>query len=199
MTSRSCLASPGSSARKRASKNPDSHTRCSVVRALVLCAGLWGAAGCSTTPSVPSGTGGSGLADAGSKVGNAPAKRGNTIAQAADCNQTDTTVSCCLKKNPGQYERCGTVAPNQAPKPAPKRTPKDAPGPVALPPGASTEGRRERERRCRDYWGQCIAMGGEHEKRGQHGQTVCRACYERCVAEGFWPESVNDFQCLGGF
>lgn len=23
------------------------------------------------------------------------------------CNNTDSTVSCCLKQNPGQYERCG--------------------------------------------------------------------------------------------
>lgn len=179
--------------------NQSNYTRGSVTRALVLCAGLWGASGCSATHAAHLGTGGSGMAGAISKDGNAPAKSGNTIAQTADCNQTDTTVSCCLKKNPGQYERCGTVAPRQAPKQTPKRAPKDAPGPVAPPPAAAPEGRRERERRCRDYWNQCISMGGEHEKRGQHGQTVCRACYERCVAEGFWPESINDFECLGGF
>ena len=30
-----------------------------------------------------------------------------------ECNQTDSTESCCLKKNPGQYERCGARAPPQ--------------------------------------------------------------------------------------
>lgn len=24
-----------------------------------------------------------------------------------ECNPTDSTESCCLKKHPGQYERCG--------------------------------------------------------------------------------------------
>lgn len=29
-----------------------------------------------------------------------------------ECDQSDSTVSCCLKKNPGQYERCGAEAPS---------------------------------------------------------------------------------------
>lgn len=144
------------------------------------------------------------MAGAVSEVGDAPAKSGEAIAQPVpvECNQTDSTISCCLKKNPGQYERCGAVAPRQAPKQAPKQTPKQEPktGPDKLPPltDLSPEETRGRTDKCLDYWNRCIEQGGEYEKRGQHGQTICRACYQQCRANGSWPEKVNDFECLGG-
>ncbi|NOK16442.1 hypothetical protein [Corallococcus carmarthensis] len=31
----------------------------------------------------------------------------------SECNQSDSTVSCCLKRHPGQYEACGADAPAQ--------------------------------------------------------------------------------------
>ncbi len=178
---------PGERARTGERMNQDGHVRGPVSRALLLCVALWGAAGCSSTQAAHQGTGGSG------------AKSSEAIAQPVpvECNQTDSTTTCCLKKNPGQYERCGAVAPRQAPKQTPKQEPKN--GPDKLPPltDLSPEEIREREKKCRDYWEQCIALGGEYEKRGQHGQTICRACYQQCRANGHWPERVNDFQCLG--
>jgi hypothetical protein len=136
------------------------------------------------------------MAGAVSEVGEAPAKSGEAIAQPVpvECNQTDSTISCCLKKNPGQYERCGAVAPRQAPKQAPKPDK----GPDKLPPILRPEERRAREQRCREYYHQCIARGGEYEKRGQHGHTICQSCYEVCKHDGSWPAEVNDFECLGG-
>jgi hypothetical protein len=150
--------------------NEDGRARWSVARALLLCVGLWGAAGCGATQAAHQGSGGSGMAGAVSESGDALAKSGEAIAQSLECNQTDSTISCCLKKNPGQYERCGAVAPRQAPK----RAPKDEKGPGNLPPIPPPEERRERERRCREYYRQCIARGGEYENRGQHGQTSQR-------------------------
>ena len=175
--------------------NHDRHTRCSVARALLLCLGLWGAAGCSATQAAHQGTGGSGLAGAVSEVGDAPAKSGEAIAQTVECNQTDSSISCCLKQNPGQYARCGALPPKQAPKQKPKNVPDKLPPLTELSP----EEAQEREKKCRDYWYQCIALGGEYEKRGEHGKTICQSCYLRCKAEGYWPDEVNGFKCLGGF
>jgi len=181
--------------------NQAGHMKGSVARALLLCGALWVAAGCTATQAAHQGTGGSGMAGAVSEVGETPAKSGEAIAQPVpvECNQTDSTISCCLKKNPGQYERCGAVAPRQAPKQTPKQEPKN--GPDKLPPltDLSPEEAREREEKCREYWNQCIALGGEYEKRGEHGKTICQSCYLRCKAEGYWPDKVNGFKCLGGF
>jgi hypothetical protein len=134
------------------------------------------------------------MAGAVSEVGTAPAKSGEAIAQAVECNQTDSSISCCLKQNPGQYARCGALPPRQAPKEAPK----EGKGPDKLPPILPPKERRERERKCRDYYEQCIARGGEYEKRGQHGQSVCQSCYDDCKGTGLWPADVNGFECLGG-
>jgi len=35
----------------------------------------------------------------------------NGSLNAAECNQTDSTVTCCLKQHPGQYELCGATPP----------------------------------------------------------------------------------------
>ena len=166
----------------------------SVARALLLCGALWGVSGCSATQAAHPGAGGSGMAGAVSEVPDAPAKSGEAIAQAVECNQTDSSISCCLKQNPGQYERCGALPPKQAPK----RAPKEEKGPDKLPPIPTPEERSERERKCRDYYEQCIARGGEYEKRGQHGHTICQSCYRDCRKTGSWPAEVNDFECLGG-
>lgn len=112
------------------------------------------------------------------------------IAQNLECNQTDSTVSCCLKKHPGEYERCGAMAPRQRPPQKPNR----------LPPltDLTPEEARAREEMCREHWDRCIERGGEYERRGQYGQTICRACWQTCKANGVWPDQVNDIPCLGG-
>ena len=38
---------------------------------------------------------------------------GADAALAGECNQSDSTVTCCLKQNPGQYEKCGATPPAQ--------------------------------------------------------------------------------------
>ena len=194
------VRSPISSANQVGTGYPmsqDGHPWCSAVGALLLCAGLLVPAGCSSTQAAQQGTGGSGFADTS-------AQHGNAIAQAGpvECGPTDSTVSCCLKQHPGEYERCGAIPPKQAPTRAPKQTPKQAPQgePEPRPPltDLSPEDSRKREEKCREYWERCIARGGEYEKRGQYGQTICRACWQRCRATGSWPDKVNDFECLGG-
>jgi hypothetical protein len=166
----------------------------SAVGALLLCVSLIGPAGCSSTQAAQQGTGGSGFTDT-------TAQHGDAIAQAAppQCGPTDSTVSCCLKQHPGEYERCGAMAPRQAPTRAPKQAPTNEPEPLPPLTDLSPEETREREQKCREYWNQCIALGGEYEKRGEHGKSICQSCYLRCKAEGSWPAKVNGFQCLGGF
>lgn len=172
--------------------------------ALVFCASLVAGMGCSATQAAYQGTGGSGFADGTAEHGPAPTQRGDAIAQAAPCGPRDSTVSCCLKQHPGDYARCGALEPTNAPTKAPSRTPKQEPRtdpPPALPPptSAAPPDKRKREQQCREYYHQCIELGGEYEKRGQHGRSICKSCYDTCNAEGYWPPKVNDFECLGGF
>jgi hypothetical protein len=167
---------------------------------LVFCASLVAGVGCSSTQAAYQGTGGSGFADGTAEPGPALAQPGDTIAQAAQCGPTDSTVSCCLKQHPGDYERCGALDPTKAPTRAPQQAPQTDPLPPLPPPtSAAPPDKRKREQQCREYYHQCIALGGEYEKRGQHGQSICKSCYDRCNAEGYWPNKVNDFECLGGF
>jgi hypothetical protein len=172
----------------------DSDARRFVAGTLLLCAGLMGTAGCSSTQAAQQGTGGSGFADTS-------AHHGDAIAQAAptQCGPTDSTVSCCLKQHPGEYERCGALDPTRVPTRAPKQTPRTDPPPLPPPTSAAPPDKRKREQQCREYYQQCIALGGEYERRGQHGRTICKSCYDTCNAEGYWPAKVNDFECLGGF
>jgi hypothetical protein len=167
--------------------------------ALVLCASLLASVGCSSTQAAYQGTGGSGFADGTAESGPALAQRGDAIAQGAPCGPTDSTVSCCLKQHPGAYERCGAVDPMKAPTRAPKQAPRtDPPLPLPPPTDAIPPNKRKREQQCRDFYNQCIALGGEYEKRGQRGRTICQSCYDTCYAEGYWPANVNEFECLGG-
>ena len=160
--------------------------------ALMFCASLLLALGCSSTQAAYSGTGASGLE--GGTAG-----RGDAIAQAAaaQCGPTDSTVSCCLKQHPGDYERCGAVAPTQAPTRTPKQAPQIDPEPLPPPTSAAPPNRRKREEQCREYYLQCMALGGEYEKRGQYGRSICQSCYDTCNANGSWPAKVNEFECLG--
>ncbi|ADO70528.1 uncharacterized protein STAUR_2730 [Stigmatella aurantiaca DW4/3-1] len=161
-----------------------------------MCMCLLGLGGCSSTLAAHEGTGGAGFLELNAQSDGAVAQSGSAIAQGPECTQKDTTVSCCLKKHPGEYERCGAPTPKQTPK----KSPPPADEPNRLPPltGSSPEGTREREQRCREYYYRCLDLGGEYERRGMFGKTICQSCWTRCNAEGSWPKEVNDFPCLGG-
>ncbi len=180
--------------------NQDVSTRLSRCT-LLVCAGLWSVVSCSATQPARQGTDspvrsqtpeqwGSSIAQEGDPI----AQQGGPIAQNPECNQTDSTVSCCLKRHPGEYERCGAMAPKQPPKPPPKEKPTRLPPLTDLTP----EEAREREEMCRDIYYRCLDLGGAYEKRGMYGKSICQSCWQRCKAEGYWPQEVNDFPCLGG-
>lgn len=115
-----------------------------------------------------------------------------------ECNQSDSTVSCCLKRHPYEPERCGAELP-AGPSPTPIRLP---------PPGAtdsnSTEElpqpeERERWRKiCEPHYTKCIGKGGDSIPGRVHKETQCKACYEYCMRKGFWPYSANGKRCPGG-
>lgn len=106
-----------------------------------------------------------------------------------ECNQTDSTVSCCLKMNPGQYTRCGATPPAQS---------------AAInvgPPGLfngneKEESRAEREKRCANYYARCIEKIGQ-DQGSLYGTTQCRDCFVYCSRHGFWPERMNKKKCPG--
>lgn len=177
--------------------------------ALLICASLLAGVGCSSTQAAHQGNGGSNSADGAAAYVQETGQRGDSIAQAtpAQCGPFDSTVSCCLKQHPGEFERCGAIDPGKAPTRAPKQAPRTDPNPYpppttdpySPPTDAAPPDRRKRDQQCRVYWNQCIALGGEYEKRGQHGRTICASCYDQCMGLGYWPKEVNDFECLGGF
>lgn len=145
------------------------HVPCvAVLGALVLLAG------CSSTQAAR-GTGGSGSEGA--------------IAQSAgECNQTDSTMTCCLKKHPGEYERCGAVAPRQRPKPSGN----------LLPPSALTPKQRtKRKELCQEFYERCIAAGGEDVEQGTYGHTHCQSCFDECFKTGLWPAELEGEPCPG--
>jgi hypothetical protein len=172
--------------------------------ALVLCVCLLGAGGgCSSTQAAHEGTGGSGFADptaqsggaiaqsggAIAQSGGAIAQSGDAIAQSPGCNQTDSTVSCCLKRHPGEPELCGAVAPNKQP---PKQQPNRLPPPGTIP---SASEKMRRKKVCSGYYAECIAKGGEDLERYTDGHTRCQDCYGDCEKSGVWPDAVNDHLC----
>jgi hypothetical protein len=115
----------------------------------------------------------------------------NAVAQGVpgDCTQTDSSITCCLKKNPGQYARCGATPPN-------KGTPKPLP---LLPPSALTDKQRTRRKEfCQEYYERCIAAGGEYIEGFTYGKTQCAACYDECYKAGQWPAEFNGEPCPGG-
>lgn len=169
--------------------------------ALLFCANLLASVGCSSTQAAHEGSGASGSADGAAVRGQGSAQRGDAIAQAApaQCGPFDSTVSCCLKQHRGEFERCGAIDPGKAPTRAPKQAPRTDPNPYPPPPtDTAPPDKRKRDQQCLDYYVQCIALGGEYEKRGQHGRTICASCYDKCTGLGYWPKEVNDFECLGG-
>jgi len=116
----------------------------------------------------------------------------------ADCNQSDSTVSCCLKRHPYDPERCGAPLPAKPPQP-----------PIRLPPPGATDSKgaedlplpeeKERWRKiCEPHYVKCIGKGGDSIPGRVHKETQCKACYEYCMRQGFWPYSANGKRCPGG-
>ncbi|WP_152621915.1 hypothetical protein [Archangium violaceum] len=116
----------------------------------------------------------------------------------AECNQTDSTVTCCLKQHPGQYELCGATPPARS-----EPINVGPPGLRSLEDGEKEEARddneetqEDREKRCADYYARCIEEIGK--KPGSlYGTTQCRDCFGYCARHGFWPERMNKKKCPG--
>ena len=117
----------------------------------------------------------------------------------AECDQTDSTVTCCLKQNPGQYERCGAVAPtttqSQPNNLLPGRTESEA-API---PELPTEEEKERWRTdiCLPRYEKCMNAGGGSIPGRKKGETQCQACYDACMRHGYWPLRANEKPCPG--
>lgn len=116
----------------------------------------------------------------------------------AECNPTDSTVTCCLKQNPGQYERCGAAPPIEATRPnylPPGRTESEA----APLPELPTEEERERWRTdiCLPRYEKCMNAGGGSIPGRKNGETQCQACFDACMRYGYWPLRANEKPCPG--
>ncbi|REG25033.1 hypothetical protein ATI61_11397 [Archangium gephyra] len=115
-----------------------------------------------------------------------------------ECDQTDSTVSCCLKQNPGQYERC-TATPPARTEPINVGLPElhaSEDGEIQSSREDNEESREDREKRCAGYYARCIEEIGQ--KPGSlYGTTQCRDCFLYCSRHGFWPERVNKKKCPG--
>jgi hypothetical protein len=117
----------------------------------------------------------------------------------AECTQSDSTVSCCLKQHPGDYERCGAGAP--ATQPArpnyllPER-PESESSPI---PELPTQEERERWDKdiCRPHYAKCIRAGGGSVDGRVWNETQCKACYAACMRYGYWPLRANEKPCPG--
>ena len=113
----------------------------------------------------------------------------------AECNQTDSTVTCCLKQNPGQYERCGATPPTEATRPnnlLPGRTESEA----APRPELPTQDEREQWEKdiCLPRYEKC--RSGRHDGR-VWGESQCQACFAACMRYGYWPLRANGKPCPG--
>lgn len=122
---------------------------------------------------------------------------GFALAQ-GECNQTDTTISCCLKQNPGQYERCGAAVPLEPGRPnnLPPGSPESEASPI---PELPTEEERERWRTdiCEPHYAKCIRAGGGSIEGRKSGETQCQACFDACMRYGYWPLRANGKPCPG--
>jgi hypothetical protein len=109
----------------------------------------------------------------------------------AECNQTDSTVTCCLKQNPGQYERCGATPPAQS-----EPINVGPPGLGSLEAAEQGESKDEKRKRCLPDYVACIDKIGL--KPGSlSGTSQCQDCYNYCERHGFWPLSMNQKPCPG--
>lgn len=138
--------------------------------AALLSASLVALSGCGSTKAAR-GTGGSG-------------NRAGSISQGVECSPRDSTVSCCLKKHPGEYERCGAPAPDK------KRRP-------PLPPLPSPEEQEEWNERCLDHYGRCVEETRGNTWGRKFSESQCQACWDYCKRIGEWPAEANEKPCPG--
>jgi len=115
------------------------------------------------------------------------------------CNQTDSTVSCCLKKYPGQYERCGADVPVLVPQKPNRLPPPLKEAPAEASPAVPTEEERERWTKdiCEPGYVRCITAGGGATPGRKRNESQCQACFDACRRYGFWPHRANGKRCLG--
>jgi len=165
------------------------HAR-SALRVLLLISAVLGPGGCSSTSAAHiEGSSGNlnALAPKASAFQSSSQPPGAIGQDPGECKQTDSTVSCCLKKHPGEYERCGATNPN-----------KGRPNPW-LPPSALTpEQRIQRKKQCQESYERCIAVGGEFFPAFDYGKTQCQLCYDECYKTGQWPTEYQGDPCPGG-
>lgn len=122
-------------------------------------------------------------------------------AHVGECNPTDSTVSCCLKENPGEYERCAAMAPpnpqSQPNRLLPGQTTATYPESEAVPiPELPTQDERERWEKdiCLPHYEKC--RSGRHDGR-VWGESQCKACFDACMRYGYWPLRANGKPCPG--
>ena len=109
----------------------------------------------------------------------------------AECNQTDSTVTCCLKQHPGQYELCGATPPAQS-----EPINVGPPGLGSLETAEQGESRDEKRKRCLPDYVACVDKIGL-KPGGLSGTSQCQDCYNYCERHGFWPLSTNKKPCPG--
>jgi hypothetical protein len=105
------------------------------------------------------------------------------------CDQSDSTVTCCLKNHPGQYERCGATPPKQ-PQPI------NRPPPLLRPPGEEENRYDEHENICLPRYVRCVDEIGL-KPGSRAGTSQCQDCFEYCMKHGFWPARMNKQRCPG--
>jgi hypothetical protein len=125
----------------------------------------------------------------------------SACAHVGECDSSDSTSSCCVKENPGEYERCGAVAP-PAPRSPPNRllpelTEPGRPEAEATPiPELPTQEERDRWEKeiCLPHYEKC--RSGRHDGR-VWGESHCKACFAACMRYGYWPLRANGKLCPG--
>lgn len=125
-------------------------------------------------------------------------------AHIGECDSSDSTISCCLKEHPGQYERCAAVAPptpqSQPNRLLPGRAEEGLPEAEAVPiPELPTAEEKERWRAdiCEPHYAKCIRAGGDRIPGRKAGETQCQACFDACMRHGYWPLRANYKSCPG--